>query len=80
MSLFSLIDWVMDLQYLPQPLDKVGDLCGFDGNGHHCHKVRNSQLYDMQITSFAHECFISQILSYKGVLTRCKWMYNDIKK
>ena len=43
----------MDLQYVPQPLDKVGELCGFDGNGHHCHK---------------------------GVLTRCKWMYNDIKK
>ena len=43
----------MDLQYVPQPLDTVGELCGFDGDGHHCHK---------------------------GVLTRCKWMYNDIKK
>jgi hypothetical protein len=31
-------DWVMDLQYVPQPLDRVGELCGFDGNGHHCHK------------------------------------------
>jgi len=49
----SLEDWVIDLQYVPQPLDKVGDLCGFNGQGHHCHK---------------------------GVLTRCKWMYNDIKK
>lgn len=34
-------------------MDKVGDLCGFDGKGHHVHK---------------------------GVLTRCKWTYNDIKK
>jgi len=49
----SLEDWVIDLQYVPHPLDKVGELCGFDGKGHHCHK---------------------------GVLTRCKWMYNDIKK
>jgi len=49
----SLEDWVIDLQYVPQPLDKVGERCGFDGKGHHCHK---------------------------GVLTRCKWMYNDIKK
>ena len=49
----SLEDWVADLQYVPQPLDKVGELCGFDGKGRHCHK---------------------------GVLTRCKWTYNDIKK
>ncbi|KAL7535218.1 hypothetical protein ACHAXR_007620 [Thalassiosira sp. AJA248-18] len=34
----SLEDWVIDLQYVPQPLDKVGELCGFDGKGHHCHK------------------------------------------
>ncbi len=27
----------MDLQYVPQPLDRVGELCGF-GSGHHCHK------------------------------------------
>ena len=47
------LDWVIDLQYVPQPLDKVGELCGFDGKGRHCHK---------------------------GVLTRCKWTYNDIKK
>ena len=46
-------DWVIDLQYVPQPLEDVGELCGFNGNGHHCHK---------------------------GVLTRCKWMYNDIKR
>lgn len=49
----SLEDWVIDLQYVPHPLDKVGELCGFNGKGHHCHK---------------------------GVLTRAKWMYNDIKK
>ena len=49
----SLEDWVIDLQYVPLDLEKVGRLCGFDGKGHHCHK---------------------------GVLTRCKWMYNDIKK
>ena len=46
-------DWVIDLQYVPQPLDDVGELCGFNGDGHNCHK---------------------------GVLTRCKWMYNDIKR
>ena len=51
--LSSLTDWVIDLQYVPQPLDEVGELCGFNGVGHHCHK---------------------------GVLTRCKWMYNDIKR
>jgi hypothetical protein len=48
----SLEDWVIDLQYVPLPLDDVGDICGFDGRGHHCHK---------------------------GVLTRAKWLYNDIK-
>jgi hypothetical protein len=48
----SLEDWVIDLQYVPLPLDDVGEICGFDGKGHHCHK---------------------------GVLTRTKWLYNDIK-
>ena len=28
----------MDLQYVPQPLDRVGELCWLDGSGHHCHK------------------------------------------
>ena len=46
-------DWVIDLQYVPQPLTKVGQICGFNGENHLCHK---------------------------GVLARCKWMYNDIKK
>ena len=46
-------DWVIDLQYVPSPLDKVGDICGFDGKGRLCHK---------------------------GVLTRAKWLYNDLKK
>lgn len=49
----SMEDWVIDLQYVPSPLDKVGRICGFDGTGHHCHK---------------------------GVLTRAKWLYNDLKK
>lgn len=49
----SMEDWVIDLQYVPSPLDKVGRICGFDGEGHHCHK---------------------------GVLTRAKWLYNDLKK
>ena len=49
----SLTDWVVDLQYVSQPLAAVGDRCGFNGEGHHAHK---------------------------GVLTRCKWTYNDIKK
>ena len=51
----SLEDWVADLTYVPQPLDKVGKICGYGSelDGHHCHK---------------------------GVLTRCKWIYNDIKK
>jgi hypothetical protein len=34
----SLEDWVIDLQYVPLPLDDVGEICGFDGKGHHCHK------------------------------------------
>ena len=46
-------DWVIDLQFVPQSLDDVGELCGFNGAGHLCHK---------------------------GVLARCKWMYNDIKR
>ena len=48
-----LTDWVIDLQFVPQSLEEVGELCGFDGVGHLCHK---------------------------GVLTRCKWMFNDIKR
>jgi hypothetical protein len=48
----SLEDWVIDLQFNPEPLDRVGELCGFDGGGHHVHR---------------------------GILTRCKWVYNDIK-
>jgi hypothetical protein len=34
----SLEDWVIDLQYVPLPLDEIGEICGFDGKGHHCHK------------------------------------------
>jgi hypothetical protein len=34
----SLEDWVIDLQYVPLPLDDVGKVCGFNGNDHHCHK------------------------------------------
>ncbi|KAL7463832.1 hypothetical protein ACHAXS_004182 [Conticribra weissflogii] len=51
----SLEDWVIDLQYVPLPLDKVGKVCGYGSalEGHHCHK---------------------------GVLSRAKWLYNDIKK
>ena len=49
----SLEDWIIDLQYVPAPLDEVGEICGFDGSGHLCHK---------------------------GVLTRAKWLYNDLKK
>ena len=49
----SMEDWVIDLQYVPAPLDKAGDICGFDGRGSLCHK---------------------------GVLTRAKWLYNDLKK
>ena len=49
----SMEDWVIDLQYVPQPLDKIGDICGFNGKNHHCHK---------------------------GVLSRAKWLYNDLKK
>ncbi|KAL3796024.1 hypothetical protein HJC23_013081 [Cyclotella cryptica] len=49
----SLEDWVIDLQYVPLPLDECGSVCGFDGEGHYCHK---------------------------GVLTRAKWMYNDMKE
>ena len=49
----SLEDWVIDLQYVPLPLEKIGSICGFDGTNHHCHK---------------------------GVLTRAKWLYNDIRK
>mmetsp|Transcript_34896 Transcript_34896/g.78621 ORF Transcript_34896/g.78621 Transcript_34896/m.78621 type:complete len:993 (-) Transcript_34896:106-3084(-) len=34
----SLEDLVVDLQFIPQPLGKVGERCGFDGRGHHAHK------------------------------------------
>mmetsp|Transcript_29580 Transcript_29580/g.59412 ORF Transcript_29580/g.59412 Transcript_29580/m.59412 type:complete len:985 (+) Transcript_29580:263-3217(+) len=51
----SLEDWVVDLQYVPLPLDQVGKVVGYGPalEGHHCHK---------------------------GVLSRAKWLYNDIKK
>ena len=49
----SMEDWVIDLQYVPSPLDKVGEICGFDGSSHQCHK---------------------------GVLSKAKWLYNDLKK
>lgn len=73
----SLEDWVIDLQYVPLPLDEVGKLLGFDGMGHHCHKgmfklFLQSAYVRHLLTTF---CSASQ-----GVLTRAKWMYNDLKK
>ncbi|KAL7463719.1 hypothetical protein ACHAXS_004076 [Conticribra weissflogii] len=34
----SLEDLVMDLQYIPFSLEKVGNVCGFEGKGHWCHQ------------------------------------------
>lgn len=69
----------MNLQYVPQPLDRVGELCGFDGNAHHCHK---GLVPVFGIFSFVALliCLTRVIFLPNRVLTRCKWMYNDIKK
>ena len=37
----SLEDWAIDLQYVPLPLNDVGDTCGFDGKYHYCHKGKS---------------------------------------
>ncbi|KAL7535880.1 hypothetical protein ACHAXR_012207 [Thalassiosira sp. AJA248-18] len=34
----SLDDMVIDLQYNPASLEKTGQVCGFEGHGHYCHK------------------------------------------
>ena len=34
----SLDDMVVDLQYNPVSMERCGDVCGFEGKGHVCHK------------------------------------------
>jgi len=34
----SIEDLVVDVQFVPESLDKVGTICGFDGTSHYCHK------------------------------------------
>lgn len=34
----SLEDLVADLQFIPEPLAEVGDVCGFRGEGYYCHQ------------------------------------------
>lgn len=29
---------MVDLQFVPESLEKVGEVCGFKGNGYNCHK------------------------------------------
>ena len=45
----SLEDLVVDLQFTPESLEKVGRICGFDGAGHWCHKgflARSKWIYN----------------------------------
>lgn len=45
----SLEDLVVDLQYIPQPLGHVGEVCGFSGEGHFCHQgflTRSKWMYN----------------------------------
>jgi len=49
----SLEEAVTDLQFNSESLERVGELCGFEGRGHESHR---------------------------GVITRCKWLYNDVKR
>jgi hypothetical protein len=49
----SLEEAVTDLQFNSESLERVGELCGFEGRGHESHR---------------------------GVITRCKWIYNDVKR
>jgi sn1-specific diacylglycerol lipase len=45
----SLEDLVVDLQFTPESLEKVGRICGFDGAGHWCHKgflARSNWIYN----------------------------------
>mmetsp|Transcript_11971 Transcript_11971/g.24570 ORF Transcript_11971/g.24570 Transcript_11971/m.24570 type:complete len:640 (+) Transcript_11971:31-1950(+) len=45
----SLEDLVMDLQFIPFSLEKVGNVCGFEGKGHWCHQgflTRSKWIYN----------------------------------
>lgn len=45
----SLEDCVVDMQYTPYHLDKVGNTCGFNGNGHYAHQgflTRSKWIYN----------------------------------
>mmetsp|Transcript_25683 Transcript_25683/g.55250 ORF Transcript_25683/g.55250 Transcript_25683/m.55250 type:complete len:661 (-) Transcript_25683:16-1998(-) len=49
----TLEDLVTDLQFSPAKMQKVGEVCGFDGKETYAHK---------------------------GMLTKCKWIYNDLSR
>jgi sn1-specific diacylglycerol lipase len=45
----SLEDLVVDLQFIPEELTEVGEVCGFRGEGHHCHQgflLRSKWMYN----------------------------------
>lgn len=45
----SLEDLVVDLQFIPEELTEVGEVCGFHGEGHHCHQgflLRSKWMYN----------------------------------
>lgn len=45
----SLEDLVVDLQFIPESLKRVGNICGFKGDGHYCHKgflARSKWIYN----------------------------------
>ena len=46
---FCISDIIIDLLFVPAHLDKVGEICGFEGKGHSCHKgilARSKWLYN----------------------------------
>lgn len=50
----TLEDMVTDLQFSSSKMDRVSDICGFDGG--------------------------SDMYAHRGMLTKCKWIYNDITR
>lgn len=58
----------------------MGERCGFDGRGHHAHKVglKEDVQFSDQVTSLTPPAPPRR--RRKGFLARSKWIINDLKK
>ena len=76
----SLEDLVVDLQFTPESLEKVGGICGFDGAGHWCHKgflARSKWIYnDIKRTKVLNTLYLetSPYNTYPLVLCGHSWV------